>query len=64
MHTGRILEYGDNVIFVDRSKAFTIIGPPIRRVGNDEGEGWPVAHILPDRRPVCAEELQIETAWE
>ena len=43
MHTGRTLECGDNVIFVDRSKAFAELGPPIRRVVNDEGEGWPVA---------------------
>jgi hypothetical protein len=26
-------------------------------------KGWPDAEILPDRSSVCAEDLEIETAW-
>ena len=36
--------------------------PPIGVV-NKDGKRWPDTEILPDRRFVCAEDLEIETVW-
>jgi len=56
----RVLECGDDIVFVMRSRVLAV---PESEIVDDDWELWPASQVLPDRRSVRAEERQIETAW-
>src|SRR6266404_3306779 len=55
-------ERSNDITLVVRSEAFTVKVPG-SRVVDDNRKCWPPAQILPDGRSVCADELEVETAW-
>lgn len=55
-------ECSDDITLVVRSEALTIEVPRWGVVDVNR-KGRPAAQVLPDRRSVCADELEVETAW-
>ena len=61
-YTIGMAECSDDITLVVRSKALTV---KVSRGGvvDVNRKCRPAAQILPDRRSVCADELEVETAW-
>jgi hypothetical protein len=57
-YTIGVLKCSNNVAFSSWPNA-----SPVVTIFDYERQGWPDTQILPDRIFVCAEDLELETAW-